>query len=375
MRKSSSESSPISFLSLPYEVVLNCLSRVPRTHDQILSLVSKSFRSIVASPDLEAERIRILKNETCLYVCLKLNNTNPNPSWFILSQTPKQKLIPLPSFPYPHPNCCTVVSSGSEIYMLGGFVTKGKRSRRAYALDCKSHQWRRLPKMRIARKDAAANVASDGRIYVYGGCSRVYNNSVNWGEIYYPTTQTWEPFPEGEEGTFNKEGVFECDLILDGIVFHDFGLLLGGKIYDNRNEDSLRLCPNICRVRIDCQDFQATVSNGELHLFCCDDSSPWGAEVGGLEGISSNYLLSVASPAKERRVTVWWKTYTKECKTEIWCAMILFEIPLMGKLLRGVVEWSENVFTFHGSESDSDSNSFLLHYEVMTLSHRRIHFI
>lgn len=259
--------------------------------------------------------------------------------------------------------------------MLGGFVAKGKRSRRAYALDCKSHQWRRLPKMRIARKDAAANVVSDGRIYVYGGCSRVYNNSVNWGEIYYPTTQTWEPFPEGGEGTFNKEGVFECDLILDGIVFHDFGLLLGGKIYDNTNEDSLRLCPNICMVQIDCQDFQATVSNGELHLFCCDDSSPWGAEVGGLEGISSNYLLSVASPAKERRVTVWWKTFTKECKTEIWCAMILFEIPLMGKLLRGVVEWSENVFTFHGSESDSDSNSFLLHYEVMTLSHRRIHFI
>ena len=106
----SSSKSPKSFLSLPNDVVLNCLSRVSRTHDPILSLVSKSFRSLVASPDLEAARFRFLNTERCLYVCLKLNN-NHNPSWFILSETPKHKLIPLPSFPYPHPNCSTVVLS------------------------------------------------------------------------------------------------------------------------------------------------------------------------------------------------------------------------------------------------------------------------
>ncbi|KAG7639801.1 Kelch-type beta propeller, partial [Arabidopsis thaliana x Arabidopsis arenosa] len=94
--------------------------------------------------------------------------------------------------------------------MLGGFDAKGKSSRRAYVLDCKSHQWRRLPKMLIARKGAAANVI-DGKIYVYVGFSSVYNNGVNGGEIYDPKTQTWEPFPQGEEDFSNKEGVTRCD--------------------------------------------------------------------------------------------------------------------------------------------------------------------
>ncbi|KAL9302881.1 putative F-box domain, kelch-type beta propeller, F-box-like domain superfamily [Arabidopsis thaliana] len=161
----SSSKSPKSFLSLPNDVVLNCLSRVSRTHDPILSLVSKSFRSLVASPDLEAARFRFLNTERCLY-----------------------------------------------IYMLGGFDAKGKSSRRAYVLDCKSHQWRRLPKMLIARKGAAANVI-DGKIYVYVGFSSVYNNGVNGGEIYDPKTQTWEPFPQGEEDFSNKEGVTRCDFI------------------------------------------------------------------------------------------------------------------------------------------------------------------
>ncbi|KAG7644226.1 Kelch-type beta propeller [Arabidopsis suecica] len=336
MRSSSSESSAKSFLSLPYDVVFNCLSRVSRTHDPILSLVSKSFRSLLALPDLEAERFRILKTRPASI---------------------------------PHPNCSTVVSTGSEIYLLGGFVAKEKRSRRAYVLDCKSHQWRRLPKMRIARKEAAANVI-DGKINVYGGCSSEYHNSVNWGEIYDPMTQTWEPFPEG---ALNKEGVIPCALIKDGIAFPDCGLLISGKVYDtttmdtldyNTPMDKLDLCPNVCMLKIDNQDFQASVSDGKLKLVRCRGAMAWHWTVGGLEELSCNYLLSVASPGGGRRVTVWWKTYTKECKTEIWCALILLE----RELVWGVIEWSENVFTLPGSESDSDSNSFLLHYELVTLA-------
>jgi len=63
--------------------------------------------------------------------------------------------------------------------------------------------------MLIARKGAAANVI-DGKIYVYVGFSSVYNNGVNGGEIYDPKTQTWEPFPQGEEDFSNKEGVTRC---------------------------------------------------------------------------------------------------------------------------------------------------------------------
>ena len=38
--------------SLPYDLVLMVVARVPRVYYRTLSLVSKSFRSMVASPEL-----------------------------------------------------------------------------------------------------------------------------------------------------------------------------------------------------------------------------------------------------------------------------------------------------------------------------------
>lgn len=197
MKKSSSES-PISFLSLPYDVVVNILARILRIYYPILSLVSKSFRPLLALPDLEYARSRIGKPDKYLHVCLNLNN-KPNPSWFILSSTtsPNQqrKLIQTPSFPYQHLNSSTVVSVGLETYVVGGgLVVNGRkrRSRRVFIIDCKSHQWRKLPKMLLARKEADVNVI-DGKIYVVGGCSSRYYDTENYGEVYDPKTQTWEP--------------------------------------------------------------------------------------------------------------------------------------------------------------------------------------
>ena len=87
---------PTSFSSLPHDVVLNCLARVSRSYSPILSLVSKSFRTLMTSPELHATRTLIGKTEDCLYVCLDLDNNNPNPRWFTLSQIPEQqKLIPI----------------------------------------------------------------------------------------------------------------------------------------------------------------------------------------------------------------------------------------------------------------------------------------
>ncbi|CAN6896718.1 unnamed protein product [Brassica oleracea] len=84
---------PTSFSSLPHDVVLNCLARVSRSYSPILSLVSKSFRTLMSSPELHATRALIGKTE---YVCLDLDNNNSKPHWFTLSQIPKQqKLIPI----------------------------------------------------------------------------------------------------------------------------------------------------------------------------------------------------------------------------------------------------------------------------------------
>ncbi|XP_056853798.1 putative F-box/kelch-repeat protein At2g44030 isoform X1 [Raphanus sativus] len=184
-KKSSSSEPPPSFLSLPHDIVFNTLARISRTNYPILSLVSKSFRSLLSSPELEAARSLIGRPEKYLHVCLNLNNNknNPNPRWFILSE---RKLIPTPSFPYRHLNSSCLVSTGSETYVIGGGL---ERSKRVFLIDCKTHQWRELPNMRLSRKEAVARVM-DGKIYVIGGCSSNYSKYN--GEVYDPNTQTWE---------------------------------------------------------------------------------------------------------------------------------------------------------------------------------------
>ncbi|KAJ4884439.1 Kelch repeat type 1 protein [Raphanus sativus] len=46
--------------------------------------------------------------------------------------------------------------------------------------------------MRLPRKEAVVDVMDDGKIYVIGGCSGKYS-AENYGEVYDPNTQTWEP--------------------------------------------------------------------------------------------------------------------------------------------------------------------------------------
>ncbi|KAF2585273.1 hypothetical protein F2Q70_00034366 [Brassica cretica] len=48
-----------------------------------LSLVSKSFRSLLSPLEIYKTRSQIGVNETCVYVCLKLPN-QPCESWFSL---------------------------------------------------------------------------------------------------------------------------------------------------------------------------------------------------------------------------------------------------------------------------------------------------
>lgn len=178
---------PMLFSSLPKDLILNVLARVSRLHHPTLSLVSKSFRSLVASRELDAIRSLIGKNEDYLYVCLA-RVWNPNPRWFVLAPTPKQqKLIPIPSLPScEHSQCSTVLSRGSEIYIIGD-VLRGSNSRRVLVLNCRSHQWRRLPNMHVDRETPTADVI-DGKLYVIGGCK-----NKKCGEVYDSSTQTWEP--------------------------------------------------------------------------------------------------------------------------------------------------------------------------------------
>nr|VDD47673.1 unnamed protein product [Brassica oleracea] len=93
-RKMMTKQSPeISILSLPYDLLLNCLARVSRLYYPTLSLVSQKFRSVVASPDLYETRALLHRTESCLYLCLRYNRDYPrnlDTYWFALCRKPNR---------------------------------------------------------------------------------------------------------------------------------------------------------------------------------------------------------------------------------------------------------------------------------------------
>ncbi|RID51496.1 LOW QUALITY PROTEIN: hypothetical protein BRARA_H02153 [Brassica rapa] len=330
---------PTSFSSLPHDVVLNCLARVSRSYSPILFLVSKSFRTLMTSPELHATRTLIGKTEDCLYVCLDLDNNNPNPRWFTLSQIPEQqKLIPIS---LTHYKVHIGFFIGSAIYMIGGFhKRKGKRNSNVSILDCGTVV-DSLNCVYLEEPEVYTDVVH-GNIYVVGG-SRAIKDC---GEIYNPKIQTWEPLSPS------------VDLWIEKVCPLEYLHIEGDK--------------NVRHI--------ISVENGKL-VWCNDG---WSL-VRVLEGLSSNScfpnnLVSVASLGRGGRVAVWWKKvelgrqgrhYTNQCKTDIWCAEISFEMRpcllppgLQLDELWGVVEWSKSVFTFDGCDSGYD---FFLHSAIVTL--------
>ncbi|CAA7055271.1 unnamed protein product [Microthlaspi erraticum] len=80
-KNSTQQSTLIS--SLPDDLILSCFARISRLHYPAVSFVSKSFRSLLASPELYETRSLLGSAESCLYVCLNYY-PEPNPTWFTL---------------------------------------------------------------------------------------------------------------------------------------------------------------------------------------------------------------------------------------------------------------------------------------------------
>ncbi|VVB10081.1 unnamed protein product [Arabis nemorensis] len=194
----SPSSSPL--LSLPDDVALNCLARVSRSDHGALSLATKSYGSLVASPDLYTTRSLMGLTETSVYVCMRAPPPGPNPRWYILCRRKTSSdLIPIPSLPSQAQEASSVVVVDWGIYVIGGLI-KGKPTSDVYLLDCRTHKWRQVTSMRLPRANAAAGVV-DGKIYVLGGLGLglELDGYTSYGEVFDPKTETWDclkPFPE-----------------------------------------------------------------------------------------------------------------------------------------------------------------------------------
>ncbi|ESQ53596.1 hypothetical protein EUTSA_v10025393mg [Eutrema salsugineum] len=202
-------SSP-SFSSLPDEIVESFLARISISYYRSLSLVSKSFYSLVSCRKIFTVRSQIGATEPCLYVCLWLpknrswiyqkKRREKNHSWFTLINPVEAHIdqvegllrrepVRISSSNDPARLNSTSVTVGFEIYQIGGTVGD-KRSKAVDVLDCRSHTWRRAPDLTVAR-ESAKSCFLDGKIYVTGG----EEESMNWGEVFDIKSQTWKPLP------------------------------------------------------------------------------------------------------------------------------------------------------------------------------------
>ncbi|EOA30612.1 hypothetical protein CARUB_v10013743mg [Capsella rubella] len=219
------EASPSLLESLPDELAISCLARLSRLDLAALSLVSKSCRSFVLSPELCQMRSVMGYAEKYPYICFSGVYPDPTPRWFILRKT---RIHLIPSHPSQPPEGSAVVALHCGIYVIGGLVN-GEATSGVLLLDCRSHKWHRVTSMRVPRASPAASLV-DGKIYVLGGCKDDKNSSSNWGEVFDPKTQTWDALPmpmpmleeqEGPETRPSMSSIRDSVLVGDKVYLVD----------------------------------------------------------------------------------------------------------------------------------------------------------
>ncbi|CDY53173.1 BnaA06g40520D [Brassica napus] len=180
--------------SLPDDLLLSCFSRLSRLYYPTLSLVSKTFQSLLASPELYKTRSSLGRTESCLYVCLK-SHPDPIPRWYTLCRKPDKTLTTnedtmklkkkssgyvLAKIPTSHSgpvHWSGLATVGSDIYNIGGPINDDKDpSSRVLIMDSRSNRWREGPSMLVKRRYPVTSVL-DGKIYVAGGCKDCSSSS------------------------------------------------------------------------------------------------------------------------------------------------------------------------------------------------------
>ncbi|KAJ4905911.1 F-box/kelch-repeat protein [Raphanus sativus] len=209
-----SVSSPL-IPGLPDDVTVNIVARVPRSQYPTLSLVSKSFRELIASPKLYKERSFRGFKEHCVYAVLQHRHKGPF-SFYILHRklNCSNRLVLVKSIRPMFSLGGSYVPVGSEVYVFDGIG--------ALSIDCTSHTVQRIPHMPQEVSDKVTNVVN-GKIYVIGQSvfhevkegevRKEWKNSVSVFDI---ETQLWEPMLVMEKMIL---GPWSDSVVMDGKIY------------------------------------------------------------------------------------------------------------------------------------------------------------
>ncbi|XP_023640002.1 F-box/kelch-repeat protein At2g44700 isoform X2 [Capsella rubella] len=180
-------SSPPSFSSLPFDIVLNVIARVPKRYYPILCCVCKSLRSLVRSPEIQKTRSFLGKDS--IYLCFMNRTKHPDTfDWFTLRRTENSTTENVfASIDFPCPYSASTVAVGPEIFVFPG---SDSTSPYFWIFDTQSGKVRQGPRLIVKRRTTSVGLVG-GKIYVIGGC----RSDKIPAEAFDLKTQTWEAAP------------------------------------------------------------------------------------------------------------------------------------------------------------------------------------
>ncbi|XP_061372589.1 F-box/kelch-repeat protein SKIP6 [Gastrolobium bilobum] len=341
---SSSEATTVNYNlipSLPDDVALNCLARLPRHHHPTLSLVSKPIRNILSSPLFFNTRSLLQSTQHLLY--LSLHSRAPTLQWFTLHHNPNLNLnllVPIPPIPSPAIGSAYAVL-GHTIYVIGGSINDIP-SPHVWLLDCRFHRWLPGPAMRVGREFAAAGVV-DGKIYVIGGCvADTWARSANWAEVLDPAVGRWERVASPVDV---REKWMHASAVVENKVFAMADR--GGIVFDPRSgawesvgtELDLGWRGRACVVDgiLYCYDYLGKIKGFDVK------GGVW-KELKGLEKGLPRFLCGATMADFGGKLVVVWECQGSGKEMEIWCAEIVVNKNIDGELW-GEVGWFDKVLS------------------------------
>ncbi|XP_010507714.1 PREDICTED: F-box/kelch-repeat protein At2g44700-like [Camelina sativa] len=202
-------SSSPSLFSLPLDMVLNVLARVPKRYYPILCCVCKNLRSLVRSNEIQETRSLLGKDS--VYICFMDVTYRPIYDYWYAAYALRRteysttenlfesiKDFSNPSEPF---RSSHMIAVGPEIFLIPGSDIP---SSSLWILDTLSEELRQGPSLLVKRRYNGVGLVG-GKIYVIGGC----RDGDIPAEIFDLKTQTWEaaPTPDEKESCIWKYGV------------------------------------------------------------------------------------------------------------------------------------------------------------------------
>ncbi|KAF2555792.1 hypothetical protein F2Q68_00018286 [Brassica cretica] len=174
--------------SLPDDVTVEIVARVPRSHYPTLNRVSKSFRKLIASPTLYERRSQLGYKEHRVYAVLRNPNTHDDFGFYILHRKVgcSNRLVIAGALDHMSYDG-SYVSVGSKVY--------GFSDLNALSIDCTSHTVQPISHIPQVMTNKVANVI-DKKVYLIGGSYFPVGSWDTWKSevtVFDTETQSWEP--------------------------------------------------------------------------------------------------------------------------------------------------------------------------------------